>query len=260
VHEVGGAVRLAWRVLDPSGAPVDADVTLTVTPPIGAPQTPTPERVDVGEYVADVVPTVPGRHVVRWTATGDSFASQTDVLNVRAAAEPVALISLDYLKAFLNKADLVEDDELRQFIDTASLVVEEYTGQIWARRTLVEDVYVVGGIGYLRPPVVEVTTVAAPDGTALVVPATMDGFIGTFGGLSSNGWVRVTYVAGPTEVPQYVQDATAIIAAHLWATQRPPTPATQGYGMAEPVSVPGRGYLIPNQAAQLLGGKAANRP
>jgi hypothetical protein len=187
--------------------------------------------------------------------------SQTDVLNVASATEPVALISLDYLKAFLNKDDTVEDDELREFIDTASLTVEEYTGQIWARRTLVEDVYVVGGMGYLRPPVVGVTAVAAPDGAALVVPVTMDGFVGTFAGLSSNGWVRVTYVAGPNEVPEHVQTATAIIAAHLWTTQRPTAVAAPGFGGVETTpSVPGRGYLIPNQAAQLLGGKAANRP
>jgi hypothetical protein len=106
-----------------------------------------------------------------------------------------------------------------------------------------------------------VTAVVAPDGTELTVPATVDGFIGTFGGLASEGWARVTYVAGATEVPEHVQTATAIVAAHLWTTQRPPTPAVPGFGGAESVAVtPGRGYLIPNQAAQLLGGKAPNRP
>lgn len=263
MYEVGGVVRLAWRVLDPSRRRVDATVTLTVAPPTGAALTPTVEHLDVGEYAAEFVATVPGRHVTRWAATGAAAASQVDVVNVRAATEPVALISLDQLKAFLNKDDLGEDDELRGFIDTASLVVEEYTGQIWARRTLVEDVYVVAGAGFLRPPVVGVTAVATLDGTELTVPTSdaVDGFLGTFGGLSANGWARVTYVAGPTVVPEHVQTATAIIAAHLWTTQRPATPSVPGFGGAEPVAVtPGRGYLIPNQAAQLLGGKAPNRP
>jgi hypothetical protein len=260
VYEVGGAVRLAWRVLDPSRRRVDATVSLTVTPPAGAALTPTPEYLDVGEYAATFVPTVPGRYVYRWAATGAVSASRADVVNVRAAAEPVALISLDELKSFLNKDDVAEDDELREFIDTASLVVEEYTGQVWARRTLVEDVYVFGGVAHLRPPVNTVTSVAALDGSELALPGLIDGFTGAASGMT-NGWARVTYTAGPAEVPEHVQTATAIIAAHLWTTQRPATPAAPGFGGVDAVAVtPGRGYLIPNQAAQLLGGKAPNRP
>jgi len=263
VYEVGGVVRLAWRVLDPSRQRVDATVSLAVVDPGGTASTPTVEHLGVGEYAASFVPTVAGRHVVRWVATGATAASRTDVVNVRAAVEPVALISLEQLKAFLNKDDLVEDDELREFIDTASLVVEEYTGQVWARRTLVEDVFVVGGAAFLRPPTVTVTAVAAPDGTALAVPSSeaVDGFTGGVVGLAQSGWVRVTYTAGPLVVPEHVQTATAIIAAHLWTSQRPPSPASPGFGGLDAVPVtPGRGYLIPNQAAQLLGGKAPNRP
>jgi hypothetical protein len=262
VYEVGDAVRLSWRVLDHARELTDATVTATLVTPGGISSPLTVERVSLGAYATTVVPTVVGRHVVRWRATDEVTASQTDVLNVASALEPVALISLDELKAFLNKDDLVEDDELREFIDTASLVVEEYTGQVWARRTLTEEVYVIGGVGYLRPPVVTVTAVTALDGTELDVPTSdaINGFTGAITGLA-DGWVTVTYTAGPTEVPEHVQTATAIIAAHLWTTQRPAAPAAPGFGGAETVAtVPGRGYLIPNQAAQLLGGKAANRP
>lgn len=257
MYEVGGAVRLTWRVLDPSRTRVDADVTLTVTPPTGDALTPEPERLSVGEYAATFVPTVHGRYVARWAATGPITASLAEIVNVRAAVEPVALISLDQLKAHLNKEDLAEDDELRAFIDTASLVVEEYTGQVWARRTLTEDVYVTGGVAYLRPPVVAVSAV---DGTE-VTDAVVDLFTGALTASIQTGVVRVTYMAGPVEVPEHVQTATAIVAAHLWTSQRPSTPAAVGFGGTDLVApTPGRGYLMPNQAAQLLGGKAPNRP
>jgi hypothetical protein len=262
VYEVGDAVRLSWRVLDHTRKLTDATVTATLVAPSGTSSALTVERSELGTYITTVVPTVVGRHVVRWRAVGAVTDSQTDVLNVASAVEPVALISLDYLKAFLNKDDQVEDDELREFIDTASLVVEEYTGQVWARRTLTEEVYVIGRVGYLRPPVVTVTAVTGLDGTELAVPTSdaINGFTGSINGLA-DGWVSVTYTAGPTEVPEHVQTATAIIAAHLWTTQRPAGPAAPGFGSGEVApSVPGRGYLIPNQAAQLLGGKAANRP
>lgn len=262
MYEVGDAVRLSWRVLDHARTLTDATVTATLVAPDGTSSSLAVEHVGLGAYVATVVPTLVGRHILRWRATGDVTASQTEVLNIASAIEPVALISLDELKAFLNKDDLAEDDELREFIDTASLVVEEYTGQIWARRALTEEVYVVGRVGYLRPPVVAVTAVTALDGTELAVPTAdlVNGFTGAVGGLD-DGWVQVTYTAGPAEVPEHVQTATAIIAAHLWTTQRPPVPAAPGFGSVDTTpSVPGRGYLIPNQAAQLLGGKAANRP
>src|SRR5690606_12760492 len=172
-----------------------------------------------------------------------------------AAAEPVALISLGQLKEHLNKEDLAEDDELLAFIDTASLVVEEYTGQVWARRTLTEDVWVTGGVGYLRPPVVEVLAVVG----VATIPA-VDSFTGALAVGGAPGMVRVTYVAGPPEVPEHVRARPGIAAAHRRATRRRPTPGAALGGGERAAAPPGRGYLIPSQAARLLGGKAPHRP
>lgn len=264
MYEVGDAVELYWRVLDPSRQLADPDtVTLTVVPPTGAAVTVTPTHLGPGEYSGSFVPAAAGRHVIRWRGQGAVNASKVDVVNVASASDPVAIISLDYLRQHLTISDDEhgEDDELRSFIDTASLVVEEYTGTVWARRTLVEDVYVSGGTGYLRPPVQSIVGVTSLDGlSVLTVPTVIDGFTGTVAGMT-DGWARVTYVAGAAEVPEHVQKATAIIAAHLWETQRPATanaPALGGFDSPAPPS--GRGYLIPNQASQLLGGKAPNRP
>lgn len=174
--------------------------------------------------------------------------------------ESVEIISLQQLREHLNITDTGEDEELQRFLDAASLAVEDYTGQVVARRTLVEDVYVSGGTAYLRPPVVSVTSVTSLDGeTDLGAPAAVNGFVGEATGLP-DGWARITYVAGMDDVPAHVQLATAIIAAHLWQTQRLPTVGAPGFGPLEASPVSGRGYLIPNQAAQLLGGKAPNRP
>jgi len=174
--------------------------------------------------------------------------------------ESVAIISLEQLREHLNITDTGEDTELQRFLDAASLAVEDYTGQIWTRRTVVDEVFVTGGVTYLRPPVVSVESVTSLDeATELTMPSAVDGFTGAVSGLD-DGWSRITSIAGPVEAPAHVQLATAIVAAHLWTTQRPSTPSTSGFGGVEAGTVPGRGYLIPNQAAQLLGGKAPNRP
>lgn len=173
--------------------------------------------------------------------------------------ESVAIISLEQLREHLNITDTGEDEELQRFLDAASLVVEEYTGQIWARRTIVDDVFVTGGTAFLRPPVVAVESVTSLDEAAeLTMPTAVDGFTGAVSGLD-DGWSRITSVAGPVSAPPNVQMATAIIAAHLWTTQRVATSSSLGVLDAAPVAA-GRGYLIPHQAAQLLGGKAPNRP
>lgn len=178
-----------------------------------------------------------------------------------SSPEPVvAATSLELLREHLNITDDGEDTELQRFLDTASLTVEDYTGQVWARRTVVDEVFVSGGEAYLRPPVMSVESATSLDGeTELTTPTIDDGFTGAVSGMD-DGWALVTYVAGPAEVPAHVQTAVAIVAAHLWTTQRPATSNAPGFGGSDVVATPGRGYLIPNQAAQLLGGKAPNRP
>jgi hypothetical protein len=264
MYEVGDAVSLSFRVLDQARRLTDADVTLTVTTPAGTSAEIEPEHAGVGQYTASYTPAIPGRYVYRWRATGAANQSYTDVLNVVSATEPVSIISLGKAKAFLNMTEdwNEEDEELREFVAAASRVVEEYTGEIVARRTVVEDHHVgAGGVLLLRPPVQVVTSVTSLDGlTDYGVPGLLDGQTGVASGVSATGWVRVTYVAGRSVVPEHYETATAIIAAHLWTTQRPAPVGGPGFGGVEAAPNPGRGYLIPNQAAQLLGGRAPNSP
>jgi hypothetical protein len=264
MYQVGDAVRLSFRVIDPALSLVDADVTVSVVQPDGtAAEVGEPGRESVGTYSVDFVAAQPGRHVVQWVATGAADRTQTDVLNIVSASAPVAIISLEQMREHLNipEGEHVEDDELRRFIDAASLVVEDYTGEIIARRVVVEDVYAPAGRLLLRPPVASVVSMTSLDGATTFDPSSVivDGFTGVASS-SATGWVRVSYLAGMPVVPEHYQTATAIICAHLWNTQRVPSMGSAPSFGGDTAPVSGRGYLIPNQAAQLLGGRAPNRP
>lgn len=262
MYEVGDSVPLSFRVVDSQSEPSAATVTLTVEQPDGEAVTPTLVAGGVGEHSALFVPEQAGRHVVRWSATGAANQTETDVLNVASAESPVSIISLAEAKTFMNMTDTADDDELREFIAAASGVVEEYLGQIVARRTVVEDHVLDGsGVVILRAaPVVSLTSVAAPDGTGAVdVSGVSVDLANGIVSLASTGPVRFTFVAGFSVVPARIIKATQIICAHLWSTQRMPLVSAPAFGDA-PAAPTGRGYLIPNQAAQLLGGRAPNSP
>lgn len=263
MYRVGDAVALTFRVVDPSGAPADATVTLTVDTPAGTPVSPTVTNPSVGVYSAALVPTAAGRHVARWAATGTVQQAGVEIVNVAPVVEPVAIISLERAREQLNMPgdDTSVDDELQMFIDAASAVVEQYTGEVVARRTIVEECYATGnGRLLLRSaPLVSITSVVAADGTEYEATTILDPAAGIITVPAYlYGAVTVTVVAGRAVIPENVQTACAIITAHLWTTQRVPL-VSAGFG-GETTPNPGRGYLIPNQAAQLLGGRGANRP
>lgn len=263
MFKVGDSVPLSFLVVNAQQTLVDATVVLTVDQPDDTPATPTVVSDGVGRYSAVFVPTQPGRHVVRWTATGAYAAAQTDVLNVAAATGSVALISLleakEHLNMDLERGD--DDDELRGFITAASRVVERYTKQVIARRTVVEDATPdrTGVVVLQSAPILSVTSATSLDGATTYDATVLDAANGI---LSVIAWetVRFTLVAGYEQVTEDTIKATQIICAHLWETQRVQA-VGPGFNSGE-LSAPeiGRGYLIPNQAAQLLGGRAPNRP
>lgn len=261
--EVGDSVPLSFTVTD-GGVPVDATVTLTVDRPDGTPVSPTVTRTELGRYAALLVATQAGRHVVRWAATGAATAALVDVVNVARATAPVAIISLAEAKEHLNMVGSAEDDELRGFIGAASRVVERHTRRVVAVRTIVEDVTLTrSGLVVLQAaPIVSVTSVTSLDGATAYSASVADGANGIVSVSGGSGRVRVTVVAGQPQVPEDTIMATRIICAHLWSTQRVQTlGASPGFGGPDMGGVPtGRGYLVPNQAAQLLGGRAPNSP
>lgn len=266
MYEVGDSIPLTWRVINTQQTLVDATVSLIVTPPGGDPTGVDVEHVSVGSYASLYTPTVAGRHTLRWWATDTYESSYSDILNVVPQSAPVALISLAEAKEHMQMDvdDHSEDDELLGFIASASLVVEGQTKSVWAKRTIVETHTLDGtGVVFLDAmPIVSITSIVDSDDTELdLTSVTVD---------AANGIVRVTasgvhtftLVAGVGVIPENVRTATEIICAHLWRTQRVQTiGAGPGFGAGmDAIPVAGRGYLIPNQAAQLLGGRVPNRP
>jgi len=66
--------------------------------------------------------------------------------------------------------------------------------------------------------------------------------------------MTVTYVAGwGTSVPAAFGTAARIILQHLWQTQHGPS-VRPGMGSEDMTTLPGFGFAIPNQAAELLNG------
>lgn len=263
MYEVGDAVLLTFTPKTPAGAASDATVVLSVELPDATSVSPSVTHGGVGEYSAVFVPTLAGRHVLRWSATGSATDAFVDVLNVSASVSPVAIISLAEARQHLNMPDdeTVDDEELRTFINAASRVVERYLRETIARRTVVEDRWLRGEplVVLDAAPIISLTSVVSPDG-AYTWSGTLENSETGLVSLTSAvyGTARFTYVAGRSVVPDEYLKATQIITAHLWSTQRQPL-VSAGFG-GETVVTPGRGYLIPNQAAQLLGGRAPNRP
>lgn len=265
VYTVGSTVPITVVIRDAAGTPTNAtSVTLTITLPDGTTVTPavTNPPATTGTYAVDYVATVAGRHVVSWTSTGPA-ASLTDVFNVRA--QPVALCSLEEVRAHLNKAGTTDDSELRVHIEAATYAVERHRGEVVARRTFTDLVEPnAHGLQLLlgRRPVLQVTTIVADDGSGTTWdPAgwSVDGPAGILNWVSGSAVdrpVRVTYDAGHPNPPENFVLAAAIIAAHLWETQRGQTviPTPGSFGM-ETLTPSGMGFAIPSRAVELLGGQ-----
>jgi hypothetical protein len=254
----------------------------TVTLPDGTSALPTVTRTSLGMYRTDYVTVQAGRHTIRWTAIGVKGAS--DVFNVAPAA-PMALMSMDEMRAHLNQTDTADDDELRPMMDAATLIIERHRGEVVARRPVTEDYqlgsryrngqWAEGGwsnTGYRRGPflvlrrgpVISLTSIVSVDGVTTwnVTDLDLDVESGSvtprFGTPSLVGRVRVTYVAGYAVVPPHYIEAAKIITAHLWSTQRTanfgPHSVIRPGGDEDPFSA-NPGYAIPYRALELLGGR-----
>jgi hypothetical protein len=259
--DLGAVVPLGTTVRDAAGALANAGaMALTVTLPdqttvAVAPVAPTA----TGVYAYDYPTVQPGRHVVRWVASGVNAGAYTDSFDVREAAPP-GILSLSDAKAHLNIVSSAHDDELRGWIEAVTAAVEVFTGPVVVR-TVVEDhdVRAARTLALRQPPVLSLTSVApilTGGITYTVGEFSLDGGSGIvqlLAGGTVAGPLRVTYVAGRRIVPAAITAAAKIILQHLWRTQQGPGRPQRGvddFDVTEPI--PGLGYAIPNRAVQLL--------
>jgi hypothetical protein len=247
MYEIGDTVPLTTQVRDAVGTPANAgSMNLAVTLPDGTAGTVTnPVTGTAGAYSYPYLFTVAGAHTITWTATGANAGVYTDTLYVESDQ---AIVSLAEAKAYLRITRTADDELLRGLILTASSLCEsaEGTGQVWRRRTVMNEVHTSGGtiIPYLRP--VQALTAISIDGSA-GVPSdyTVESWRIT-GGSWSSAAVSITYVVGSNVIPRAVRDGTLEMVRHLYAMHRGGSNLPR---QEEPDYTLQAGYLIPNRVA-----------
>ncbi|QIJ62551.1 hypothetical protein [Streptomyces sp. JB150] len=263
--DLGDVVPLGTTVRDGSGNLANAgSMALTLTLPDNTTVSVNPVTpVSTGTYQYDYATVQPGRHVVRWVATGINAGAYTDVFDVREAAPPL-IFSLADARKHVNMPATVttHDEELRGWVEAATAAVEFFVGPV-ARRTVTEvhDRASARTLALRKTPVISVTAVTAvlTGGTSYAVAdLDLDGEAGIVrrkdGGLLV-GPLRVIYVAGRTTIRANISHAARIILQHLWRTQgggigRPAPGGMDDYAVTEPI--PGLGFAVPNRALELL--------
>jgi hypothetical protein len=273
--ELGDLVPLGLEVRDANLALVSASaISCTITLPDGSTLTPTPTSPSTGRYIVDYVPTMIGRHSVRWVTTGPN-TGYSDTFDVEAG-DLGSLISLDDAKRAIGMplARTEDDEELRRMLATASAKVEGRCGAV-VRRTVVEDHYLPFRVGnwvrqiqLRQTPILSLTSVT---GTMLssggylatdLVIGYQSGTIRLVGDMAfPHGTLTFTYVAGRATVPEPLQTATGIILEHLWQERRgwvaAPTvrgEAAQDRGRPAPWDVPAQAEALMSDYVQIAVG------
>ena len=245
-------------------------LTLTVIKPDGTQQVySSPVNDGTGLYHQDMPAadlTQIGHYQLFWTATGTGAGVQPGDFDVADPAE-VALLPLQDAKDQLNipQAITTYDNELQAYIATIETSLEAMTGGPLISRAVTERGELDGTCTVLQVqqrPLVSVTSITP---VATGIPADLSagldldkgaGIIRALGGRtlagSWNAAVTVVYVAGwGTVAPPAFNLTARMILQHLWRTQHGPS-ARPGMGSEEMTVLPGFGYAIPSQAADLL--------
>lgn len=249
------------QITDPAGQLADSDVIqVLITLPDGAVSSPTPQRVSVGVYEAQLVTTQVGRHTVRWTSTGANSASWVDAFTVDDPAQP-PLVSMAEVRAHMGwqapttQLQRSRDEQARALADMATQLVEDHCGRAFRRRTVAEAF--AGGSSALlltTLPAVSITSVVE-DGSAVDASSWR---LSTSGGVLYRrqgrwGETTVTYLAGDAVAPEPVRRAVLRLVEHHWQhSQQAPHPSDgggPGWDEGQPTSLQ---WALPYSIASLL--------
>jgi len=269
-YDLGDVVALGITITNAAGTPQNATaVVCTVTAPDGTASTPSVTNSGAGLYDIAFTPTLSGRHLVRWVATGTNASAFSDEFSVRDLTT-LPVVSYDSVLAHLNiPTASANEDEIRRFIDAGQDLAENYVGAVLGRRTFTESYD--GNTDQLRlrsPRAISITSVyengALLDSSNYTLDDTGQRLYRlTASSLSQSSFsaygywatgvntVTVTYVAGFVVTPPAVQQGVLEIIRHLWSTQRGAanvmnrnTPGDEFYS--------GSTYSLPRRAMELL--------
>lgn len=259
--DLGDTVPLTAEIVDANGALTAASgVVCTIGLPDGTTDTPSTTNPSTGVYQVDYVPTLPGRHTVRWVSEAPATAF-SDMFDVRPA-NPRYLVSLADAKSKLryDATSTSADEDLRTFVEACTDVLEEYLDEVVAQRTVEAFVAPVNGRAVLPlGPVISLVSVTADYGATTWDVANLrvrDGVLSAATGPVLRGSLEVTYVAGYRELPPSYSLAVSMILRHLWQTQRAGygTSTGRGYGQGDADVEMVAGWAVPRAALELLGG------
>ena len=287
-YPLGQPVRMSTTVKDTSGTLVDPSTLTLLVKAIATDGTWTttgtyasPVKDSTGTYHQDVPATdlaTVGHYQYTWTSTGTGAGVAAGEFDVFDPFE-VSVLPLPDAKDALNIAQTVTtyDTEISQYVATIESCLERMTGGPLVNTSITERAELTGGFTVLQVrqrPLVSVTSiVSVASGQAIDISAGLDldvnagtirrklayPFYGPY--FTWLPAMSVTYVAGwGTAVPAAFNTAARIIIQNLWETQHGPSARPSMGATADMVTVPGFGFAIPNQAAQLLEGSQGGVP
>lgn len=280
--DIGDTVDLTWNPRDAAGNLVDVGAAvLTLTMPDGSTLTPAVTHGGVGIYAptSPVITAQPGRHVVRWVATGANAQAYDDTFDV-FDTDPGLIISLAEAKKALRTLPgfaAADEEDLRSLIASATGPMEDICGPILKRNC---DEWHDGGgrtVRLLHAPVISITSVLEAYGAGYTRSLTLQnldngsfdafgytvdlddailtrrvsGVAGSFVGGRRN--VHVVYVAGRAKIPPNLIRATRRLVRWLWQTEMQgiARPAS-GQSTEATVTTPS-GYRVPPAVIELCG-------
>lgn len=269
-YDLGGVAVLTYTATDVNGTAVNAATcTLTITLPDGTTDGPHTLTGTSGVYTYYYTTTQPGRHQVRFVATGTpgpglGAGALDDVFDVYGPVQ--TLISLADSKKLLRVSAALFDDDLRFFNEAVTSFIDKYCGPMIPRmvterytagaRTLMLrtlPVYVPAGQPH---PIVSITPVLTygvpyPDLSLLSVDQHTGEIMHTVGLPFFYGSYDIVYWAGRQVIPPNVLLAAQVILKHMWAQERGGGRPTTTPGASDDVSVL-YGFAVPNRALELL--------
>ena len=282
-YPAGQPVRLSTTVRDVTGALADpatltlvvkvaqADGTQLTTGTYAA-----PAKDSTGTYHQDVPVTdlaATGHYQYAWTATGAGAGVSFGDFDVFDPFEVAVLPLQDAFDALNIRTAAAQQEsasEIQQYVATITSCLEAMTGGPLVNRVITERAEMVAGqtaILVRARPLVSVTQILGANGGAIDISGGLDidvnaGIIRRKLGLPFFGpffsWLpqcTVIAVAGwGVAVPAAFNTASRIILQNLWETQHGPSGRPSMSGGEDMVTLPGFGFAIPNQAAELLDG------
>jgi hypothetical protein len=268
-YDLGDKVYLTWNTVDSSGAAVNpGTVALNITLPDATNVSVTTATSVTGTYTASYQPTLVGRHILAWSATGSWPQAYSDTFEVRDIND-IGIVGYDEVLEYLNiPSASANENEVRRFMDAATDLAETYVGQVLGRRTFTNELYD-GGTEFIRirnPKAISITSVyengALVSASNYVLDYTGQRLYrigsGTLYATNSYGYwtggmnnVQITYVAGYVNPPMSAKQGVLEIIRHLWQTQRG-SMSVMGRSLGGDELYAAPTYSLPRRAMELL--------